>query len=282
MDLRLRGGHGPFVLEKWYVDTLAEDGTVLLVYLGWMRVFGAPMARVTAELFPPDGHVVRGDAKVDRIEAQVDRLRFGPAELGPASLRFDTPGLRGDLRFEARRPEVALKEPFVTAGRRSLRWDVEVPDADVSGTLEWPGMRRELTGRGYRDRVWFDLLPWRFPIRELHWGRAASRSHATTWVRALARGAEVAASWTDGEVREGAVVPELGPSRVIADTHVVDLEGLRLGALRPLFRSLTGDPHEVKRAGPAVLGGEAAASIHEVVTWNRTANARKSCRESTP
>lgn len=267
MALGLRGGRGPFVLEKWYVDTLAEDGTALIVYLGWMRVFGAPMARVTAELFLPDGHVVRGGAKVDRIDARGEHLRFGPVELGPASLRFDTSGLRGDLRFEARRPAVTLKEPFVADGRRSLSWSVEVPDADVSGTLEWPGTRRDLAGRGYRDHVWFDLLPWRYPIRELHWGRAVSRSHATTWVRARMRGTEVATSWTDGEVREGEVVPELGRSRVIADTRIVDLEGLRLGAMRPLLRRLTGDPHEVKRAGPAVLGGEQAVSIHEVVTW---------------
>jgi hypothetical protein len=44
----LDGSAGPhrFVLEKWYLDVLAPDGTVLLVYLGWLRLLGLGLARV--------------------------------------------------------------------------------------------------------------------------------------------------------------------------------------------------------------------------------------------
>jgi hypothetical protein len=268
VSLALRGGQGPFVLEKWYSDTLAPDGAVLLVYLGWMRVFGVPLARVTAELFRPDGTAVRGHAKARWVRGAGERLEFGPATLRNDSLAWQTPGLSGEVRFTARHPPATLRDPFLEEGGRRLLWTVEVPDADVAGELRWPGGATAIAGRGYRDRVWFDLRPWRFPIRELRWGRAASASHATTWVAARTGAGEVAATWTDGEVHGGpAREPELGSSRVLVESRVADLEGLRLGALRPLLRRLTGDPLEVKRAGAACLAGEPARAVHERVVW---------------
>jgi len=267
VSLALRGGRGPFVLEKWCVDVLAPDGTVLLVYLGWMRVLGAPLARVTAELFRPDGSVVRGHAKARVIRAAADRLEFGPATLRADSLSWRTPGLSGELRFSARHPAATPRDPFLEDGGRRLLWTVEVPDADVEGELRWPGGATALEGRGYRDRVWFDLRPWRFPIRELRWGRAVSASHATTWVAARTGHGEIAATWTDGAVAQGAREPEFGPGRVLVEGRVADLPGLRFGVLRPLLRRLTRDPREVKWAGPATLAGEPARAVHERVVW---------------
>jgi hypothetical protein len=267
VSLAPRGGRGPFVLEKRYVDALAPDGTVLLVYLGWMRLVGVPLARVTAELFRPDGSVVRGHAKASAIRGEGERLEFGPATLRRDALRWRTPGLSGELRFAPRRPPATLRDPFLADGARRLLWTVEVPDADVEGELRWPGGEARLAGRGYRDRVWFDLRPWRFPIRELRWGRAVSGSHATTWVAARTGGGEVAATWIDGEVLEGARAPELGPARMLFEGRVADLPGLRFGYLRPLLRRLCGDPHEVKRAGPAILAGEPALCVDERVVW---------------
>ncbi len=240
---------------------------MLLVYLGWMRVFGVPLARVTAELFRPDGSAVRGHAKARVIRGDGDQLEFGPATLRGDVLSWHTPGLSGELRFAARHPPATLRDPFLEDGGRRLLWTVEVPDADVEGELRWPGGAAAFAGRGYRDRVWFDLRPWRFPIRELRWGRAVSGSHATTWVAARTGDGEVAATWTDGEVFGGAREPELAPSRVLVESRVADLQGLRFGALRPLLRRLTGDPHEVKRAGPATLAGEPAWAVHERVVW---------------
>ena len=49
MKLSLRGGRGPFVLEKWYLDVLMPDGAVLILYLGWMRFMWLPVARFTAD-----------------------------------------------------------------------------------------------------------------------------------------------------------------------------------------------------------------------------------------
>lgn len=268
MNLALRGGGWPFGLEKWYIDALLPDGSVLLVYLARVRLLGLPLTRLTVELFQPGQPDLRGAAVVRGARGGEDALRFGPCAIEGEILRFSTPGLSGELRYTPRHPPVTLLDPFLVEGRRQLTWAVELPDADVSGRLWWPGGERAVEGRGYRDRVWFDLPPWRFPLRRLVWGRAVAGPHAATWVEARTDTARVAARWEDGRVTLGeATPPALGPSRVLLETRVADIAGLRLGWLRPLLRRLSGDPHEIKRAGPAALGGVEGRAIHEVVTW---------------
>ncbi len=268
MNLAPRGGRGPFILEKWYIDTLMDDGAVLLVYLGRVRLLGVWFSRMTAELFSADGSVVRGDASARNVTGSEERLVFGPARIEGEDLTFEMPGLSGRLAFAARHPALALADPFLAEGARQLKWDIEIPDANVTGEVRWPSGGRDVAGRGYRDRVWFDLLPWRFPIRELVWGRAVAGEHAAMWVQATTRRGQVVEGWLDGApAPEARAAVELGASRVLVESAVVDLQGLRIGALRPLLRRFTGDPTEVKWAAPATIASAEGVAIHEVVRW---------------
>ncbi|MGE5334167.1 MAG: hypothetical protein ACM3N4_05660 [Nitrososphaerota archaeon] len=274
MNLSLHPTRFPVTLEKWYIDTLLDDGSILLVYLGTLTLFRVRLARVTVELFLPQGQVVRGSATARHIMGGEGILYFGPATIVGDRLRFTTAGLSGDLVYHPRQPPCALREPFLVAGDRTLHWVVEMPDADVIGRLAWPGGSRTVTGRGYRDRVWFDIPPWRFPIRELIWGRAAAGAHAATWVRATTGQGIIAASWLDGHVvatEDSSVPPSdvaLGPGQVFLDADVAALEGLRLGALRGLLRRLSRDPHETKWRAPCMIAGVEGIAVHEVARWH--------------
>ena len=258
----------PFTLEKRYLDVVTRDGTILVVHLAWMRLLGVRVARVTADLFRPGTLRQGGGAKATRVEGGGRRLACGPAVLRDNVLAFETPGLSGELHFAPRHAPAQLGNPLLRAGKRRLEWTVEVPDADVEGTLWWPGGSTGLAGRGYLDRVWTDLLPWHFPIRELRWGRIAAGEHASTWVRATTRGGEAAAGWADGvmappEECSGA----LGPGRLVLEGAVADLEDLQLGALRPLLRWIVRDPQEWKWVCPAEFRGANGVAVHERVTW---------------
>ena len=273
MDLSLHPRRFPVTLEKWYVDALLEDGTVVLVYLGALTLYGMRLARVTAEIFPPSGQVVRGSAAARAIVGGPGILRFGAATMKDDRLVFRTAGLSGELHYQPRYPECVLREPFIAQGDRTLHWSVEIPDADVFGTLVWPGGKRAITGRGYRDRVWFDLSPWRFPIRELIWGRAIAGEHAAMWVRATTDQGIVAAGWRDGRIvmsESASGAPpgvEVGQGRVFLNADVSELESLRLGVLRGLVRRLSGDPHETKWQAPCTIEGVRGVAVHEVVQW---------------
>jgi hypothetical protein len=275
MDLALHPTRHPTSLEKWYIDALLDDGTVLLVYLGVLTLMGVRLSRITAELFPPRGPVVRGSAIVRHVPRGGEgMLRFGPASIIGDHLRFTTSGLSGDLVYHPRRSPCSLREPFLARENKSLHWAVEIPDADVTGTLKWPGGAHIVKGRGYRDRVWFDLAPWNFPIRELVWGRAAAGGHAATWVRATTTEEHIASSWLDGQViaSDAGYGPPSGvvlhPGRVFLDADVVALEGLRLGRIsRSLIQRLSGDPHETKWQSTCTIAGEEGVAVHEVVRW---------------
>lgn len=271
VNLAPRRPRGAFFLEKWYADVLLPDGGVLIVYLARLRALGIPIGRVTVELHPRLGAPVRGDSPARRWRGGEGWLQAGPARIDGELLAFRAGGLEGELRYVPRQPPAVLRDPFLQEGSRSLCWAVELPDADVSGVLRAAGASWRIEGRGYRDRVWFDLRPWRFPLRELRWGRAAAGPHACTWVSARTRSGEVSGRWCDGRVlgegEDGAAL-SLGDPRVLVESRVADLEGLRLGALRPLLRRLALDPHERKCAAPARIAGHEGRAVHEVVRWS--------------
>jgi hypothetical protein len=280
-DLSLTEPRFPSTLEKWYIDALCEDGTVLLIYLGRLRLFGFTWARATAEIFLPDGRVIRSSAPVTAIRGGIGQLRFGETAIDGERLAVSIGEVQGELRYHARHGEVLSRDPWTTVGSRRLAWKVEIADADVEGRLCWSRGEFEVRGaRGYRDRVFFDLLPWRFPIRKLAWGRAVAGNHAAFWLSAerdAGEGAEPARStlreaWLDGESvdcpRESAPsAVQLGGARTLLATHVVDLKGLRLGPAKALLRSLTGDPYETKMASSCTIFEASGRAIHERVTW---------------
>lgn len=268
MDLGPGPARWPFTLEKRYLDVLLPDGTVLLVYLGWFRLLGLRRARVTADLFRAGEPALQGGAAASRVRGGEGWLDYGAARIEGSRLTFAADGLSGELDFAARAPPASLGAPLLARGSRRLDWIVEVPDADVTGEVRWPGGSLAVRGRGYRDLVRFDFLPWRFPVRMLRWGRVAAGPHAATWMEARTRDGELTAGWRDGRpARRADLGVALGPSRLLLEARVADLPGLGLGPLRGLLRRLSGDPHEVKWAAPGAIEGSAGVAVHEVVRW---------------
>lgn len=265
--------HFPMSLEKWYIDVLLEDGTVCLVYIGQLSVLGRRIGRVTAELFRPDAITIRGAAPSGRLEGAVGSVRCSAASIQGEHLRFETDALSGELRYRPRYGPWEPARPFLASGSRRLTWAVEIPDADVEGELRWPGGDMQVRGRGYRDRVWFDVLPWRFPIRRLSWGRAVAGSHAAVWTCAEKGSERVGYAWRDGEACDpggSSSVPDgvvLGSARVFLDSDVASLEGLRLGVFRRPLAWLSGAPHETKSVGFCEIEGERGVGVWEDVRW---------------
>jgi hypothetical protein len=262
----------PITLDKRYIDVLLPDQTVLLLYIGELKLLHLRAARVMADLYLADGTQIHAAAGVERLQAGRDSLQAGPLEIDGDRLTFYMPALAGQLVYHSRWPACSLREPFLEQRGRRLMWTLEVPDADVEGRLTWPSGRLDVSGRGYRDRVWLNFPLWRFPIRRLDWGRAVAGCHAATWVRAATAGRTVATSWVDGKtLAECQSIPAsgvaLGPYQPFVDTDIVDVLRIRPRAFRTVAHRLLGGIHETKRRGQCLICGHEGVAVHEVVTW---------------
>ena len=142
-----------------------------------------------------------------------------------------------------------------------------MPDADVRGELEVGSQRLSVMGRGYRDYLALDLLPWRVPLRQLEWGRACGGEHAAWWIRLQLKDTVLEGTWSDGIMRPRHDPPSLEAERVIQEGHVADLPVLRIGLLRSVLRRLARDPHQTRVVGRTSLSGAPGWAVREVVRW---------------
>jgi hypothetical protein len=229
---------------------------------------GAPRARVEAELHRPGLPVVRGAAPARFFAGGGGILQCGSARIDHDKLYFETPGLSGQLSFKPRFPPTQLQDTLLKDGDRKLQWLVEIPDADVSGRITWPGGSLNVEGRGYRDRFYYDMLPWRTPIKTLQWGRAVTQNNTAIWMEGTTPEGLTRAMWYNGErTQPNQPVVHTESMRVLSKDDMVTLRGARGGVMRPLLSRLSGHPVEVRQAGVATLGGEGGVALLGSVHW---------------
>ncbi len=251
----------PFFLDKWYVDVLLPGGDVLIAYVARLRLLGLPVGRFVCLWFPAGGPTVRVTGTTGAA-----RFHASPAGPPPAELRlsWDLPGLAGDIRLVSRWPSISTAGPIAEAGGRFLHWHAHMPDAEATGVLRVAGRNLTVEGRGYVDRVRSDLLPWRFPVRAVRWGRAAGGQHASMWLSVDVDGGSVSLDWLDGQVGpEGAARPQVLERRLLADEVVVRGSTLELGAWRVLLRPWFGDLRQQRWAARAELAGSPVRAVLE-------------------
>ena len=111
--LSATAGQWTFFLEKWYFDTILEDGTLFVVLIGHMELFGLRRAHLSAELHRPDGTSVRGDTPIGRIVRTDDGAEFSGGVLTPTSIEWQTPVLSGRLRIRPRVSATSLRDPLL-------------------------------------------------------------------------------------------------------------------------------------------------------------------------
>lgn len=254
-------------LTKWYVDTLFDDGTVLCFNIGELSLGSARLARVVVDLFSPDGQPISGSADAHHLDRRADGFASACASTEGESLRFRTDRLEGDLRITARYPSFVLRDPFLAQDGQQIRWQIEVPDADVTGTIRVQGTPRTVRGRGYRDRVELEFTPWGQPLRMIRWGRAVAGPHASTWVEATTAREVIACTWKDGTPTTQIPAGAADSLRPLVAGGVADRDNLSLGALLPVVRKLTRDPYQEKRAGKARLDGHEGWAVEDMIRF---------------
>lgn len=258
-----------FVLEKWYLDVVADDGTALVGYVADVAWHGLHL-RYTSRLeappaAPPSETSALGDAAWPVVAP--GGLSWTSAALG---LHGVWRGLDGPI-----------ERTLLTSAAGAIEWSCLLPRArativTASGRLE---------GLGYAERLRLTLPPWAFPFHTLRWGRHVSAEHAVVWIEWDGQHS-MRAAWLDGVPQSAAQVTGTGVS------GLADGRTLRFEAGRDLSRRAVADT--IARAAPALatrVAGRLASmqehkqlsrsslvdasghaldagwAIHEVVTW---------------
>ena len=242
--------------EWWYLDSVLNDGTIVVAWFGDNWTYGTRSRAVNLEITRPGERTRRthwkfaepGTFATDRCE-----VRIGPHALtedhGSYRLRIDpTDGLGCDLKLA---PALAPFRPgtgLIAAGDSFFAWLVPVPGGTVSGTLTIDGKVREVAGHGYHDHNWGNAAPSRL-FRRWWWAHGADGERSVIAMVYQAReqlgGASIPVLYVggtrdtetdalDAEVRfsEGAPTPHPDRSRTrpIASSVVWSAGGVTLAA----------------------------------------------------
>jgi hypothetical protein len=192
-----------FSLTKWYLDVVAEDGSVAIAY--WAEVRWRHLRQpLCGVLLHPAG---RGAAPwrfsgrhVEPPQPDAAGLRWGAEPLG--------------LRLEYLRREPAYEHRLLHTGKGVVDWSCEIPRGEVwlrAGDVV-------LEGTGYAERIELSLPPWRIPADEIRWGRFLADGTSVVWI-----------DWR-GELPQQLVFHDgrLARSATISEEGVQSGEGLHL------------------------------------------------------
>jgi hypothetical protein len=242
-----------FRLVKWYLDLVADDGTVLIgtwSELGW----GPLVLRQAAVLADgPRGHVERSTVLRPRSPA-VERA-------GHLSWQVRRLGLDGRWTLDERSVERTLA-PLV-------RWHCRSASSKVELRLDG----RSLHGLGYVERLELETEPWRLGLQELRWGRANGGGRSVVWIDW--RGARpLSIVLVDGTQVEPLSIDDAsvrwrGGSLAISQRRTLRSGPLRAGPLRavPILARLAPiailDADETKWSAQAELSGDGSRGAVE-------------------
>jgi len=155
-----------FLLTKWYLDCVAENGDAVILYVADLRWnaltihYGSLLTVLAGEVSTTSS--LRGSA----MPAIQD---------GTIAVNLPQLGVEGTWQ-ESRSP---IQRTIFQSEHGSVEWRCLQPMSHVD--LLVTGKKR-LTGRGYAECLTLSVLPWKLPMHELHWGRFLSDTDAVVWI----------------------------------------------------------------------------------------------------
>lgn len=257
-------GPTSFMLVKWYMDCVTEEGEAAILYFADLRWRG-----IRASI----GSVLTAGSK----EQPVTRTSLGRYELDSSAELISVVHPKLKIRGCWERDAEPFRRTMYEEKEGSVIWDCVQPRSRVRVSIG----NRELIGLGYAECLRVTVPPWQLPLNELRWGRFVAENHSLAWVDWRGTYSSSVAVVDSREAALRSVTQE----RVVAGDAVLDiapgvsLRAGRLGStilpgasgLRKLFPRSLFNIDEEKNLGPGTLTlSEQKCKgwvIHEVVKW---------------
>ena len=258
-----------FLLDKWYLDLVTDDGTALVGYVAGVAWHGLEVG-FTSRIVAPHGSPPNEASTLGRHqwpELTGDTLTWTSAPLG----------LRGAWQGLA----PPIERTLLSGAAGTIEWSCLMPRARATVVTA----AGRVTGLGYAERLRLTLPPWAFPFHTLRWGRHVSPDHAVVWIEWDGQ-QPMRAVWLDGTPQPLAHVTSSGVSglahgqelhvhtgrdlsrRAVAETVArvaPALAALVAGRLATMQEHKQLSRSSLVEADGRVL--DAGWTIHEVVTW---------------
>lgn len=167
--------------EWWYLDGVAEDGTIVVIWFGDNWLVGTHQRRIVVDVTAPgrarqNVEFATNDAgsfSQTKTDVRIGHSRF-VGDLDRYRIvvdKRDTQGFACDLTLTRRYPSFRVGTGYIASGDDYFAWLAAVPEGELTGTLELDGRTKPFLGSGYHDHNWGNVPPWEL-LRNWWWGRA--------------------------------------------------------------------------------------------------------------
>ena len=265
---QLPTGPPMFLLDKWYLDVVTDEGAAAIFYAARLR-WGLLRQGYASALYVAPGAAPR---------EQATRRHFEWPHEDQDTITWHNEPLR--VLAHWRRDAAPMARSLVEDPADAIHWTCHMPRARASAQV---GDTR-LEGLGYVESLRLRVPPWKLPFRTLRWGRHASSHHSVVWIEWT--GAEERRwVWLDGALQPAATLVEAGlsglegesalqlePFRDLRDSPLLATIGGPLPGLARRLAGPLGRMHERKHLSRSAIVSSGRQldrgwTVHEEVTW---------------
>jgi hypothetical protein len=154
----------PFLLEKWYLDVSDSSPAAFIGYAAVLRYREIQIPYTGYSFFNGHNTVKRNSFR-----------RHPIPEISDAGINWQTRLASGTWE----RVDPAVSRTLLEEDDRVIDWQCLIPKARTTVSVDG----RAVSGLGYAEKITLTFMPWKLPIRELHWGRFLSNEFSVIWIR---------------------------------------------------------------------------------------------------
>jgi hypothetical protein len=256
-----------FLLSKWYLDCVSDDGSAFIGYVASLRWRGLSLNYASALQY---GHEREVETETTLQESAIPQVKGSCVQWSSSRL-----GLTGSWEATAQ----PIKRILLELPAGSIEWNCLQPRARADLRLD---DGRRLAGLGYVEHLTISIPPWQLPFDELRWGRFLSTEDALVWINwrgahslnlSFHNGVEArTARFTNQGLETGEMSLAFGDHKVLREGDLVETALSSIPGIHRLFPFRILRTRECKWLSRALLKRAPAESsagwaIHEVVRW---------------
>lgn len=155
-----------FLLSKWYLDCVADDGNGVIIYVAELR-WNSWRTRYASTL--------RFSGDTAKSASSLRECSLPESRDGQISLNLPHLGIEGNWKEFA----APIQRTILENSGGAVRWNCLQPGSHVNLTLD---RTIKMTGLGYAELLEISIPPWNLPLSELHWGRFVSERETLVWI----------------------------------------------------------------------------------------------------